>query len=78
MIYKEIKILNVHYTKLIKLRNLFTNINDVNIFLGDGKMHFDDINLEKGYTPWGAYGRSKLANILFALELGKRLEGTLS
>lgn len=43
---------------------------------GDGKMHFDDINLEKGYTPWGAYGRSKLANILFALELGKRLEGT--
>ena len=38
-------------------------------------MHLDDINLDKGYTAWGAYGRSKTANILFAAELARRLEG---
>lgn len=42
---------------------------------GDQKMHFEDINLDKDYTPSGAYGRSKLANILFTVELAKRLNG---
>ncbi|CAH1263546.1 RDH12 [Branchiostoma lanceolatum] len=41
-----------------------------------GEIHFDDINLEKGYEPMKAYGQSKLANILFIRELAKRLEGT--
>lgn len=42
---------------------------------GDQKLHLDDINLDKNYTPSGAYGRSKLANILFTVELAKRLNG---
>jgi NAD(P)-dependent dehydrogenase (short-subunit alcohol dehydrogenase family) len=32
--------------------------------------------LEKNYTPWGAYGQTKLANILFARELAHRAAGT--
>ena len=40
-----------------------------------GKMHFDDIMLEKKYTPMTSYSQSKLANILFTKELAKRLEG---
>lgn len=43
---------------------------------GDGKMHYEDINLEHGYKPMKAYGRSKLANIMFSNELGRRLKGT--
>ena len=39
-----------------------------------GKMHFDDINLEKSFRFWKAYGRSKLANILFTYELAERLK----
>ena len=38
-----------------------------------GKMDFDNLQSEKGYKPWQAYGRSKLANLLFTLELQKHL-----
>ncbi|XP_069692126.1 retinol dehydrogenase 12-like [Periplaneta americana] len=41
-----------------------------------GKMHFDDLNLEKSYGPSKAYAQSKLANVLFSLELSTRLQGT--
>lgn len=41
-----------------------------------GKMHFDDLNQEKSYSPSKAYSQSKLANVLFCLELGTRLQGT--
>lgn len=36
---------------------------------------FDDVNAEERYRPLQAYGRSKLANILFTHELARRLRG---
>lgn len=36
----------------------------------------DDINLEDGYEPWTAYGRSKRANFHFALGLQERFDAT--
>lgn len=41
-----------------------------------GKIHFDDLQMERSYSPWGAYNQSKLANILFARELARRATGT--
>ncbi|XP_067091046.1 retinol dehydrogenase 11-like [Osmerus mordax] len=41
-----------------------------------GEIHFDDINLDKDYSPWKSYRQSKLANVLFTRELAKRLKGT--
>jgi len=41
-----------------------------------GKMTWDDLQSEKSYGKWKAYGRSKLANMLFAKELNRRLQGT--
>ncbi len=41
-----------------------------------GKIHFDDLNLENGYSAFKAYSQSKLANIMFTYELARRLEGT--
>lgn len=36
-----------------------------------------DINYEKGgFSGWGSYARSKICNILFTREMGKRFEGT--
>ncbi|MFT8709927.1 MAG: oxidoreductase [Sporolactobacillus sp.] len=37
-----------------------------------GHIHFDDLQLEKGYTPLGAYSQSKLACLMFAFELQRR------
>lgn len=38
-----------------------------------GKMNFEDLDFDKrGYKPMPAYGQSKLANLLFSLELSKR------
>ena len=39
-------------------------------------LDFDDLQLEKQYSIMTAYGRSKLANILFTRELARRLAGT--
>jgi NAD(P)-dependent dehydrogenase (short-subunit alcohol dehydrogenase family) len=39
-----------------------------------GAMRFDDPHWKNGYRKWPAYGQSKLANLLFAFELQRRLE----
>jgi NAD(P)-dependent dehydrogenase (short-subunit alcohol dehydrogenase family) len=37
---------------------------------------FDNLDGSQSYAPWVAYGRSKLANGLFAAELARRLQGS--
>nr|MBF6620797.1 SDR family NAD(P)-dependent oxidoreductase [Patulibacter sp.] len=39
-----------------------------------GSIDFDDLQWERSYGPWKAYGRSKLANLLFARELQVRVD----
>ncbi len=39
-------------------------------------IEFDNLSGERGYKAWQAYGQSKLANLLFAKQLAKRLAGT--
>ena len=42
-----------------------------------GEIHFDDLNYERRrFDTWEAYAQSKLANLLHARELGRRLAGT--
>ena len=38
------------------------------------KIKFDDLNSVKNYDRWRAYAQSKLANLLFTLELQRRLD----
>ena len=39
---------------------------------GTKKINFDDLEWEKSYGPWKAYCQSKLADLMFTLELGRR------
>lgn len=39
-----------------------------------GRINFDDLNWEKGYKPWPAYGQSKIANLYFTYELDRNLK----
>jgi NAD(P)-dependent dehydrogenase (short-subunit alcohol dehydrogenase family) len=39
------------------------------------RINFDDLQAERSYSPVGAYGQSKLANLMFTYELQRRLSG---
>lgn len=41
-----------------------------------GHIHFEDPNWEKRYRKWGAYGMSKLSNLLFTSELERRISAS--
>ncbi|MEU6880202.1 oxidoreductase [Streptomyces sp. NPDC046712] len=42
-------------------------------FPGGTRIHFDNLDLAGAYSPMTAYSQSKLANLLFTLELQRRL-----
>ncbi|KQX65982.1 oxidoreductase [Angustibacter sp. Root456] len=39
-----------------------------------GRIDFDDLDSERSYRPWAAYGQSKLANLLFAMQLQRLVD----
>ncbi|MCG3173846.1 MAG: hypothetical protein GMKNLPBB_02053 [Myxococcota bacterium] len=41
-----------------------------------GRLDFDNLSLERGFSAMRAYTQSKLANVLFASGLARRLEGS--
>lgn len=47
-------------------------VNVSSLAASSGKMNFDDLMSEKSYSRFGAYGQSKLANLLFTNELKNR------
>lgn len=40
-----------------------------------GPVRFDDLDFERGYDKWLAYGQAKTANVLFAVELDRLARG---
>ena len=67
-----------HFLLTMKLIDLFEDGGRiVNVASGahkTGDIHFEDINLTKGFNVIKAYSQSKLANVLFTRELAKRLK----
>ncbi|MCP9948890.1 oxidoreductase [Actinomadura madurae] len=42
-------------------------------FAWSGRLRFDDLQGERGYRKWSAYSQAKLANLVFAKELDRRV-----
>lgn len=40
-----------------------------------GRIDFDDLESERDYSPWRAYGSAKMMNILHAAEINRRFRG---
>jgi NAD(P)-dependent dehydrogenase (short-subunit alcohol dehydrogenase family) len=59
---------------LVKSKGRIVNISSIAHRRGD--IDFNNLNYHqtKTYSPWGAYSRSKLANLLFTYELDRRLK----
>ena len=66
-----------HFLLTIELLNMMgKGSRIVNVSSGahkTGKIHFDDINLNKRFNVVKAYSQSKLANVLFTRELARRV-----
>ena len=69
-----------HFTLTGLLLDMLTNTPDSRIVtvssLGHytGKIHFDDIKLDKRYGKHKSYAQAKLANLMFAYELDRKLK----
>ncbi|MEL6930450.1 MAG: SDR family oxidoreductase [Cyanobacteria bacterium J06600_6] len=42
--------------------------------MGLKRIKFEDLNFDKNYTPWASYAQSKLAQMVFAYELQRRIK----
>jgi NAD(P)-dependent dehydrogenase (short-subunit alcohol dehydrogenase family) len=83
---QELQFLTNHIGHFILVTGLLGTLSERGrvVMLSSGAHHrapevgidFEDLTLQKSYSPWGAYGQSKLANLLFAKSLAKRLSGT--
>lgn len=40
------------------------------------RIDWNDLMSDRDYEPWKVYQKSKIANILFTIELAKRLKGS--
>lgn len=58
---------------LPKITDRVVTVSSLAHFLG--RIHLDDLSYKaRPYSPWAAYGQSKLANLLFTRELQRRLD----
>lgn len=65
--------LTAHLLPLILANGTSRVVSISSIAHRNGKIAFDDLQSEKKYRAWQAYGQSKLANLLFIYELQRRL-----
>jgi NAD(P)-dependent dehydrogenase (short-subunit alcohol dehydrogenase family) len=53
-------------------------VNVASLAYRPGKIRIDDLSWKSGYSKWPAYCQSKLANLLFTLELDRRVKARAS
>ncbi|HME17473.1 MAG TPA: SDR family oxidoreductase [Mycobacterium sp.] len=64
--------LTAHLLQLLRAADQARVVSLSSLAARRGRIHFDDPQFEKSYTPMQAYGQSKLAVLMFARELDRR------
>jgi NAD(P)-dependent dehydrogenase (short-subunit alcohol dehydrogenase family) len=64
--------LTAHLLPLLRAADSPRVVSLISLAARQGRIHFDDPQFEKSYTPGQAYGQSKLAVLMFARELDRR------
>jgi NAD(P)-dependent dehydrogenase (short-subunit alcohol dehydrogenase family) len=64
--------LTAHLLPLLRAADQARVVSLSSLAARQGRIHFDDPQFEKSYTPMRAYGQSKLAVLMFARELDRR------
>jgi NAD(P)-dependent dehydrogenase (short-subunit alcohol dehydrogenase family) len=64
--------LTAHLLPLLRNGNAARVVTLSSVAARGGAIDFDDLNAERGYQPMPVYGQSKLACLMFALELQRR------
>ncbi|MGH3578318.1 MAG: SDR family oxidoreductase, partial [Mycobacterium sp.] len=64
--------LTAHLLPLLRAADRARVVSLSSIAARQGRIHFDDVQFEKSYTPMQSYGQSKLAVLMFARELDRR------
>ncbi|MFI2859121.1 SDR family oxidoreductase [Paenibacillus sp. JSM ZJ436] len=44
--------------------------------MGEKRILFEDLNFDRNYSPWASYAQSKLAQMMFAYELQRRIQAS--
>lgn len=68
----------IKFTVLFQIAAPSRIINITSIDYQKGIIDKEDLNMTKNYDSMKAYKQSKLASVLFTLELAKRLEGKIN
>lgn len=68
--------LTAHLLPMLQATPLSRVISISSIAARRAKIHFDNLDGSRGYSPMTFYRQSKLANLLFAIELQNRLESS--
>lgn len=64
--------LTAHLLPLLRKGRNPRVVNVASIAVRNGAINFEDLQSERSYIPMTAYGQSKLANLMFSLELQRR------
>ena len=68
--------LTAHLIGLLRAADRSRVVNVASAAHVGARLDLDDLQNERNYSGWRAYGRSKLSNIYFTYELARRLEGS--
>ena len=72
--YGHFLLVGLLFERVVESQGRIVVVGSLGYRMGPKKIQFDDMNWDKNYSPMNTYGSSKLAQMVFAYELQRRVE----